>query len=141
MARTLARSKKRAPVARSAPDPRIAIVDEFGELERQKAEFKPVQDRASQLLDIIRHWFLGSDANTAAVVSGKRWSAQVGPAASVATIDKSRLFRILGKDRFLEICSIPVSAVEALPFDLVKGCVSKDRTGKRPVKAVLRGQQ
>lgn len=121
------------------PD-RAALVDEFGELSRQVAEFAPTQRRLEQLRVIIAGWYADADAAKEWRVDGQVWALHVGMRERRRRItDMQRLYKVLGRDTFLRLASIAMDKLELqLSEEHLAGLVVAERTGPRRIAAVLR---
>ncbi len=87
---------------------RLAIVDEFGELERQIAEFKPKTERHKALKEQILSWYADLDGAATAQAEGRRYSVQIGTRQNQRTITKpwkawALLRRAIGLDQVMEL--------------------------------------
>lgn len=123
---------------RSGASAHAAIIDEYGELSRRVAEFKPTIDRHKKLKDEIESWYALKPAGEAFVEHGEAYSVQLSARAHERTIiSMDRLYKRLGKTRFLEWATFPLSVIDKLfanPGEILKS----ERTGHRKVEAVAR---
>jgi hypothetical protein len=121
-------------------DIRAQVADEFGELERRIQEFKPVRDRHEALKKQIQTWFEQEPADQPASVEGKLYLVQASARANQRKVKSiASLFRRLGKALFLEVATVPFTAIDrVLPAEEHEKFVSEERTGSRTIKAVLR---
>lgn len=119
---------------------RAAVVDEFGELERQVALLKPTLDRHAALKKEIASWYEFHSAGAAFTEAGKRYEVQISAKAKVRTItDKTKLFTALGKGRFIDLAKISLEAIDRLiPRLHHPAFLSEEQTGNRAVRAVAR---
>jgi hypothetical protein len=119
-------------------DFRIAIVDEFGELDRQMQASKPIRERHEALRKQIALWFEGKPGDEPCVVEGRHYTVQASPRAHQTKVRSlSKLFTRLGKTLFLQLCSVPLTAVRnSLPEEEHEKFLSEDRTGHRTIRAV-----
>lgn len=116
----------------------LAIVDEFGELERQIALWKPRIDRAAELRKIIENWYANDVAEESFTIAGKLYMVVLSPRAKKRSIvGMTKLYKLLGAKIFLEWCTFPLQAIDGLHIDPT-GIVNEERSGNRTVKAVLR---
>jgi hypothetical protein len=116
----------------------IAIVDEFGELQRQIANWQPKLDRFQELRKIIESWFAADVADESHTWDGKLYRVVVSARAKRRTIvGMGKLFKALGSKLFLEWCSFPLTALDNLHVDPT-GIIVEERSGSRTVKAVLK---
>jgi hypothetical protein len=121
-------------------DIRAQAADEFGELERRVAEFKPVKDRHEALKKQIQAWFEQEPADQPASVEGKLYIVQASPRTQQTRIKSiPRLFKRLGKALFMEVCNVPLTAVRnSIPETEHEQFLEVERTGSRSIKAVLK---
>lgn len=121
-------------------DIRAPIVDEFGELERKVAEFKPTRDRHEALKKQIAGWFEATPADQPDQVEGQVYVVQASPRANQRLITSiPKLFRRLGQKLFLEVASIPLKAIDAhIPASEHESFIVEKRSGSRSIKAVLK---
>jgi hypothetical protein len=119
---------------------RAAAVDEFGELERQRAEFAPSAARHAALREEIASWVADEPPDQEFVFEGQRYLVHVGPKTLEREIrDMPRLFKILGLKRFLALCRFPLAAIDQhVPPAEHPAVVRQDHTGSRKVKAVAK---
>ncbi len=121
---------------------RLAIVDEFGELERQIAEFKPKTERHKALKEQILSWYADLDGAATAQAEGRRYSVQIGTRQNQRTITKpwkawALLRRAIGLDQVMELVTIPLAAIDRyIPAEQHAWILSEARTGARKVVAV-----
>jgi hypothetical protein len=119
---------------------RPRVVDEFGELSRQIAAFKPVIDRHKVLEREIASWYDSDNPAEAYEIEGSVYTAQVSARKRERRIvDMGKLFRHLGKLDFIRWCTFPLSAIDKLiASDLQSEFLTEERTGSRSVKAVAK---
>src|SRR6476646_4722043 len=80
-----------------------SIIDEFGELDRQVREFKPVADKHAKLKKVIQAWYEADENDSTHVAEGSLFSVQVSARAHERKItDMLRVYRILKLEAFLE---------------------------------------
>lgn len=114
-----------------------ALIDEFGELDRQVLEFKPRADRHKKLKDTIAGWF-GTRPDEQCEAEGQLYRVRVGPRAVERKITKMRaLYRFLGLAEFLRRCTFPLKTLDSVADDPSK-YVESAATGPRKVVAVLK---
>lgn len=117
---------------------RIALIDEFGELDRRVAEFKPVVDRHKKLKEEIEGWYAQDGAADSFVAEGHRYQLQISAKRKEREIvAMPKLFRALGKERFLEFCKFPLTVLDRLlpnsaPY------VQEEHSGRRTIRAVAK---
>lgn len=111
---------------------RRKVVDEYGDLVAELAPWKQKLSRRDDLAKIIREWFSDSDAGVSHTIAGAKHEVVLGEKQLVTRIDTAKVWSMLGRQKFLEICSLTMKAIEAhLPAAALAVLVSKDRTGTR----------
>jgi len=120
------------------PAKRVAIIDEFGELERRLKVQKPERDRHKALEAEIVAWYRDEPAEESFVAEGTLYSVRISARAKKRTIfNLDKVFRLLGKIKFLSLASIPLSAVDReLPDADHSTFLKEERSGSRSVEAV-----
>lgn len=114
---------------------RAARVDEFGELDRQITAMRPRVARLAVLRAEIQSWYAESDAAGTFAVAGELYDVQIGAKAQQRTPMMQKLYRFLGKVKFLENCTFPVSTADKLD---ASAFFQTERSGPRTVTAVAR---
>lgn len=119
---------------------RVAIIDRYGELKRRVAEFKPVSDEASRLEKQIVSWYDEEPATSTFVEEGEYYSVQIGQKKNERTIvNMGRIFALLGRARFLELCSFPLAVIDkSLPDSVRKVALHEDNAGDRSINPVAK---
>ena len=121
---------------------RSAVIDEYGELDRQVSQFEPTRKRHKELQDAIRSWHDSEPADAACSVSGRLYDVIVGMCGEERFLEpkaKAEIFKRLGRARAFQVFSITLKAVEAeLGGVVLATLASKARTGSRKLTAVLR---
>jgi hypothetical protein len=119
---------------------RRGAVDEYGELCRQVAAFKPVLDRQKALEREIASWYDEQAPEEAYEVEGTVYTVQISARKRERRItDLPALFKHLGKLEFVRWCTFPLSAIDKLiDKDLQSEFLTEERTGSRTVKAVAK---
>jgi hypothetical protein len=127
-------------VKRISPPSRAAIIDEYGELERAIAAFKPAAQRKAELEKEIASWYEDGPAEAEFTAEGRLYRVLVSPKALKRPIfDMSKLFNLLGKAKFLQVCSVPVGAIDReIPPEKHSAFLGEERTGRRGVESVAR---
>jgi hypothetical protein len=125
--------------------PSKALIDEYGELDRQANAFKPVAARLKVVKDEIASCYADSPGE-AHEAEGKLYLVQVSPRATERKFIQDanwkqsgmyRLQRLLGIERFLTWCTFPLASVDRLTSD-TSTFLEETQTGTRTVKAVLK---
>ncbi|GAC1699960.1 MAG: hypothetical protein NVS9B4_00430 [Candidatus Acidiferrum sp.] len=117
-----------------------ALIDEFGELDRQVAAFRPTLDRRLALAAEIQNWFVDLGPEEAATLEGRLYTLQVSACAHQRKIvSMKKLFRRIGQSLFLNWCTFPLTAIDRLLTGAdTSDLVIEARTGNRTIKAVAR---
>jgi hypothetical protein len=127
--------------ARDQAADRAAKIDEFGDLDRRIADFKPVLARHSDLRSEILGWYpaLGPDESTTA--NGSRWDVQISPCDKrrlITFAGKKRLHKIWGIAEFLRRCSLALKALDDIPASEHADYTVQERTGPRHLQPLPR---
>lgn len=122
---------------------RADIIDEFGELDRKVQEFAPTAKRHEALKSQIKTWFENHPADQELTEEGKLYTLQVGARAKERRIASlAKVFKALGANKFLGICSVGLKALEdALGKDKAAGYIVEDQSGSRRLKVVAKAAQ
>lgn len=114
-----------------------AIIDEFGEMDRQAKLAQPAIARRDELRKMLITLVADEPADAPVVLEGKKYQVYCTPAAKQRKIvSLPKILKVLGQKAFLKLVSFPVSAVEHIPLDLRDTCIEETRTGPRTVTAV-----
>jgi hypothetical protein len=115
-----------------------AVIDEFGQLDREVAAFKPTLDRHKLLKEKILSWFPELPGDQAASVSGLLYDANISPRENERRIlDMASVYKNVGKARFLEICKLTLKALEGtMGVEQAAAFFVSERTGPRKVTAI-----
>jgi hypothetical protein len=125
---------------------RAAVVDEFGALSRELAEFKPRVDRCKKLAEEIAGWYATAPATEAFEASGGQYIVQVSARKRERKLMDAAMFsEFVGMEYFLSVCTVPMKAIDALPRGIAAriedaGIIHDDHTGNRTVVSVPRAQ-
>lgn len=116
-----------------------SLIDEFGELSRQRDLMKPVEKRLKELAETFQACLADHPPEAPISITGKLYVLQVGPRSEETKIVSMRkVYKALGVIRFLKLCSITLKAVkENLPA-LYESLVVTEATGPRRIKAVAK---
>lgn len=129
------------PKKKDGGDPRCAIVDEIGDLEAELAPLKPKQARLDLLRASLRASYDDKPAADSFQVEGNRFVVIVGGRGDQKIVNILKLFKRIRAKLFLQIASVTLKAVEALPPDVELECVSKSvNTGPRTLKVFAKGR-
>jgi len=121
-------------------DPKISLIDEFGELDRQIQLFKPTIDRHDKIKQIIKSWYIDAAPETTDVIRGNVYEIQVGAKETERAWDSiAKVAKAIGGPKALyEICSVTIKAVENIIGKLKTDELLVERqSGARRLKAVL----
>ena len=113
------------------------VVDEYGELDRLIQAHKVIADRHELLKKTIKSWFDDHPADQPAVANGRQYTLQISARQVERTLAPARVWKLVGRDKFLSICQIAIGKLEEL---VGKGEVAKlaveAQTGSRRIKAI-----
>lgn len=126
---------------RLGADPKIALIDEYGELDRQIQQFKPVLDRHEKIKQIIKSWYVDRAPEATDVIHGRVYEIQIGAREKERTWESmAKVVKAIGGPKVLMgICAVAIKSVE----DLIGKTKTEDllierQTGSRRIKAILR---
>jgi hypothetical protein len=126
---------------KTAPTPRAAIIDEFGDLTLQRAAFAPTEKRYAQLRDELKSWYADAPGHTEFVERGRRYQLTVSAAANSKTIDIRAAYKKLGLAKFLKACSLTLKALaEFLSEPDIEALTTSAQTGARGFVSTPYGQ-
>jgi hypothetical protein len=119
---------------------RIEMVDEFGALSDELARIAPAIQRHALLKAEIESWYRQEPPDENYVAVGTRYEVQIGVREfrrKITTIGMTRLFTVLGKVKFLGLCTFPLTLMDQVTTiaDQNRIC-EKNRTGPRSIKSV-----
>jgi hypothetical protein len=120
--------------------PPASLIDEYGETQRACDEFAPIFAKAKRLKSEIESHYAAEDPGCEYTAQGNLYTLQVGPKSKQRTITArgmERLYKLLGKIKFLEWCTFKLTDLDRLAPD-AKGIVEEARTGPRRIHAVPR---
>lgn len=119
---------------------RAAKIDRFGELQRLVKEHKPIAAEYKSLGDEIERWYESHPADQPVLAEGLLFSLQISPRAEERAIhDKRKLRRLMGAEKFFELCSIALKHVDALVDKSMHHLfLTAERTGRRRLDAVAK---
>ena len=125
-------------VVELCPRDRRKVIDEYGELHRRVAGYKPDIDRAAALKKEIESWYADSESAESFEAEGELYRVQIGPKAHQRTIVAiTKVFRTLGQKQFLQNCTFPLGRLDTLlPSAVELGIAKEERTGPRKVEVV-----
>jgi hypothetical protein len=114
------------------------LVDEYGELVRELALFRPKADRAAHLGRVIASWFEQAPAERSFIADGVMYEVQVSAKQNQRNvIDIAELYARCGKNLFLQIANPKLGNVEKYAPELLV----EERTGPRRTVPVLKLKQ
>jgi len=92
---------------------RVALVDEYGDLQTELAPFKAKQARLEALAKTIRSWYVDQAGDQAHTAAGLRYQAVLGAKGSTTTLaDMPVIAKALGRKRFMLAVSITLKALQ-----------------------------
>jgi hypothetical protein len=115
-----------------------ALIDEFGELDRQVQAFQPIVSRHEELKKIIKSWYDDWPAEQAAIASGKLYTLQISPRENQRSIVSiAKVAKLLGAKVFQAMATVPIKALEdRLGKVAAAKLLCESRTGSRRIKTV-----
>ncbi len=120
---------------KTAPADRAAIIDEFGDIAKLRADFAPTEKRHKQLSDEIKTWYEDSPADQDFVEKGTRYQLDISPCSNVTLIDVKAAKKKLGLAKFLKCVSITLKALAVfLTEPEIAELTSTEQTGYRSYK-------
>jgi len=121
-------------------DPRAAVVDEYGELERKIALLAPTIARRDALREKILSWCAGQPADEAVTVQGAQYRIDITPCEYKRFIpNMAAVFRLFGQDKFLQYCTFPLGILDSqLSKAEQRAVIRKERLGSRRISAVAK---
>lgn len=119
---------------KTAQKDRAAIIDEFGDVDKQRKAFAPIEKRYGQLRDEIKSWHDSAPGAEEFTEKGTRWQLDVGTRADVTTVKIYAVFRKLGITKFLKACTVTLKALaDFLPEAEIDQLTTVARTGSRNI--------
>jgi hypothetical protein len=127
-----------AEVAVSVDREQRKMVDEYGELDRRMQLLNPDVVRYDALKRAIKSWFDRVPADADAIVEGEVYRLHLSARERERRVRSMRaLVDVIGLDKFLEMASVPIGALEdLLGKTRAAALVTEARTGSRRIKAV-----
>lgn len=116
----------------TSPAARAALIDELGDLKAKKAAFAPTEKRLKQVSDEVASWYDDRAPAETYVEKGYRYQLTVSARLNVTSVNIRAVYRILGVRKFLDICTVTLTAIREVLTDAeVLAVTSLDRTGYR----------
>jgi hypothetical protein len=114
------------------------MIDEYGELDRVMQLNAPDIARYDVLKRAIKSWFDGAPADADGIVEGRVYGLHLSARERERRVRSMRdLVKVIGLDKFLELASVPIGALEdLLGKTRAASLVIEARTGSRRIKAV-----
>lgn len=114
------------------------MVDEYGELDRRMQLLSPDAARYDGLKRAIKGWFDRVPADSDGIVEGDVYRLHLSARERERRVRSMRdLVDVIGLDKFLELCSVPIGVLEdLLGKTRAAGLIAEARTGSRRIKAV-----
>lgn len=122
---------------------KAAKVDRYGELQRKVIAFRPTLSEYESLGKEIQAWFANDPADKPLLAEGARYQLQLSARELQRAItDMKKVRRLMGAEKFIELCSMALKHVDAL-IDASKHdlFLRAERTGHRKIVAVLKAEQ
>lgn len=123
---------------------RVAVVDELGQLEAELAAIAPKKKRVDVLKKEVQVWADQYPPETAIIFEGEQYCAQVSARTHRRRIaDMAKVFVLLGKKKFLELCGFTLKCVEEnlCPADVSSVVVEDQYVGERTVRSLQRANK
>jgi transposase len=150
MKRPAARARQAEPAAalpaRRPADSGLVVVDrqqrrmadEFGELDRRMQLLAPDVARFESLKRAIKSWFDRMPADAEGTIEGNFYRLHLSARERERRVSSMRaLVDVIGLEKFLELASVPIGALEDLLGKTRAAALIVDkRTGSRRIKAV-----
>lgn len=127
--------------AQLSTDQRLAIIDEYGDLEAELARVKPKQLRRDELRKLILSWHASADAEALIEEAGHRYTLQIGARENERIVlSMPKLAKAIGGVKALyEICKVAIGDIDKrLSPSQQKGIVATTATGPRKIRAYPR---
>lgn len=117
---------------------RAQVADEYGALCQELAAIKPKIARHKKLAAEIKSWFDEHPADFADTVNGIKWQIEVSERGWDRTIDAVKLFKQVGKDKFIQVSKPLLGEVDkVIPIALHGSFLVKSQTGPRTLEPHL----
>lgn len=112
---------------------RPAIIDEYAELDKKIAPWKPAFARHKELRETITGWYDELPAADTFEAKGKKYTITVSPREFQRKIvSMTKVKAKLGLKRFLTLCGFTLKNLDAhIPTSEQKGMVIREQTGHR----------
>ena len=121
------------------PNSRESLIDEYAEL-RQKmrawnANVNPYAARFDELNRLILSWYEDHPADRSAIAEGRRWKLPITARRWQRSIQNlAGFFRKVGRERFLELCSVTLGAIEKeISADKLELYIHSEQSGNRSI--------
>lgn len=117
---------------------RAKLVDEYAELDRAIAPWKPKIARHKELRETITGWYDELPAADTFEAKGKKHTVRVSPREYQRRIlSMGKVKAKLGLKRFLELCSFTLKHLDAhIPTSEQTALVTRERTGHRSLEII-----
>lgn len=125
-------------MSKSAAAQISAIVDRFGEVERQLVHYRPLVAEREDLRRQLQDHCKSTPRDERVTIEGSIYDVK-GTACEMKRVvtGMKKLFEAVGPKVFIENCSFPLGTLDALHID-TSDIVTEDRTGPRTFVPVLR---
>jgi hypothetical protein len=133
-----AASSESLELAVSVDNQQRKMVDEYGELDRRMQVNAPDVARYDVLKRAIKSWFDRMPPDADGVIEGSVYRLHLSARERERRVRSMRdLVDTIGLDKFLELASVPIGALEdLLGKTRAAGLIAEARTGSRRIKAV-----
>lgn len=144
--KTAPHGKRTDAPAASQPVSREALIDEYGELDRQYRLWQPHEKRYEALKAEIKGWYENTPAEMPQVAEGTLYRLSLTAQQNESTPNLPLLWKKFGKAGFFKLVVIWKTAVakalagigEKSDEEAVEAYFTKGRTGSRRLTAVLK---
>ena len=128
----------RLELAVSVAREQVQMIDEYGELDRRMQVMSPDVARYDVLKRAIKSWFDRVPPDVDGIVEGEVYRLHLSARERERRVRSMRdLVGVIGLDKFLELASVPIGALEdLLGKTRAAALVTEARTGSRRIKAV-----
>jgi hypothetical protein len=111
---------------------RRAIVDEFGELEKELAPIGPKVKRYEELAKAIRSWYAYEDGTKAFTAAGGTYQVLLSEKQFESDVDVVLAAKALGRAKFMALASATLKLLkENLSATVLASVVTRTQTGSR----------
>lgn len=116
-----------------------AMVDELGSLEQELLPIEGKLERVKALRAAIREAHADQPGEKDFAIDGKHYAAALGPCALESKLDLPKLFKRIGKLAFVKHATFALKHLANFDPAIAAECVTRERTGTRPLKVLPKG--